>query len=302
MMEQNPVIAASVVKIRGQIDIFAEVFYASLYARAPHLRQHLNGSEAERRKLGAMMAVLGNMREVERVLPALRKMGERHAGYGVVVSDYPLLVAAFLDAVQVVDPERGEAGRTAWRQLFGDIVMVMSEGQQHMPQAVRTSRHDAVLLPPGSASLYEDVGGQAVVERVHKRFYDTIFADEWLGGFFAAKSKESLVLKQTRFMVAAFGGPDEYIWESPAMVHMHMMVTGEQADIREVLLRNAIRAEGLPQDVEDRWLATDQAFRPAVVKQSVDECVMRCPGQVAVVVRRPPGYRLPVLLPRGQVA
>ncbi len=60
-------------------------------------------------------------------------------------------------------------------------------------------------------------------------------------------------------------------------------------------------AEGLSQDIEDRWLATDQAFRLAIVKESESEAetVMRGPGQFPVVVRRPGGYVAPALIPRS---
>jgi truncated hemoglobin YjbI len=153
---------------------------------------------------------------------------------------------------------------------------------------------------PSPDAMYQEVGGYEVVERIHRRFYESIFAEPWLGIFFNTKSISSLVLKQTKFMVAAFGGPDDYRWDTPAIAHMHMFVTDEQADIREVLLRNAIRQEGLSQELEDRWLAVDQAFRPAIVKSTEAECVMRCPGQVASVAARPAGYRPPVLVAREE--
>lgn len=298
MNESQSVIKESVDRIRKNIDRFAQVFYATLYDRAPGLRQLFTSQELERRKLGAMMATLGNLRDWDKIRPAIQKLGERHVSYGVHVDDYPHLTDAFLAGVREVDGEYSSQSCPAWQTLFALVITTMTErlaAPRPQPSAITA---DAPVLPPGTQSLFREIGGTDVVERVHQRFYDTIFADDWLGGFFATKSQQSLVLKQTRFMVAAFGGPDEYHWESPALAHMHMMVTDEQADIREILLRNAIRAEGLSQDIEDRWLATDQAFRPAIVKQSESECVMRCPGQMPVVVRKPNGYRSPRLIER----
>lgn len=306
MADTDPVISASVDRIRKNIDAFAAVFFHALYTRAPRLARLFPSRELERRKLGAMMATLGNVRDVERIRPALEKLGERHVGYGVAIDDYPHLSEAFLEGVRAVDGEYSHQSCPAWQTLFALLISVMTDRLRATmpaaPVADASALDDMPPLPPGTANLYAEVGGYEVVERVHQRFYETVFADDWIGGFFATKSMTSLILKQTRFMVAAFGGPDEYVWESPALAHMHMMVTDEQADIRETLLRNAIRAEGLSQDIEDRWLATDQAFRPAIVKQSETECVLRCPGQMAVAVRKPIGYKAPALKPRSRVA
>ncbi|MDI1300836.1 MAG: globin domain-containing protein [bacterium] len=299
MTQTDNVIRESVERIRKNIDRFAGTFYQTLYEKAPDLRRLFTSPELERRKLGAMLATLSHIRDWEKIEPAIRKLGERHVGYGVQVEHYPSLKEAFLAAVEAVDAEQSRHSFPAWQTLLALVIATMTERltTPKLPP-VLLSELLAPVLPAGTHTLFAEVGGYDVVERVHQRFYDSIFAEAWLGGFFATKSQQSLVLKQTRFMVAAFGGPDEYRWESPALAHMHMMVTDEQADIREILLRNAIRAEGLSQDIEDRWLATDQAFRPAIVKQSDAECVIRCPGQMAVVVKKPIGYRPPVLLAR----
>lgn len=94
-------------------------------------------------------------------------------------------------------------------------------------------------------------------------------------------------------MTAAFNGPNNYSGDTPAFVHMHMFITDEMADIRETLLRKAILAEGLSATIADRWLAVDQSFRRAIVKKSVDECVLKCAGQMPVVAEKPTNYTAP---------
>jgi truncated hemoglobin YjbI/hemoglobin-like flavoprotein len=292
-------IGASAKRIRERIDAFAPAFFASLYERAPHARRMFGSGDVERRKLGAMLSLLGNPRRPEHVQPMLARLGERHAGYGVAESDYAPLAEAFLEAVRAVDEDCDEAGIASWRDLLAQVSAILQEAQTAAIPPSEAPSAEAIEASSNGPTLYEEIGGTDVVERVHRRFYAALSTDPWLGGFFAGKNLESLIMKQTRFMVAAFGGPDEYIWESPAVAHMHMMVTDKQADIREVMLRNAIRAEGLSQDIEDRWLAHDQAFRPAIVKQSVDECVTPTPGQAPVVVPKPIVYRAPKLTERG---
>lgn len=297
--EHTEGLRASAARLRGRSEAFTRAFFGELYGRAPQLRALFPTPEAERRKLGAMLAWLAGAGDLEALRPAILGLGERHAGFGADVDDYAHVVEAFLHAVRTVDDAADDSVLTDWRRLVDRIVPVMRGGHAAVTDAGdRVSRHDAVTLPEGAGTLYEELGGEDVIERVHTRLYEALFADEWIGWFFHVKSMPSLIMKQTKFMVAAFGGPDEYRWESPAIVHLHMYITAEQADIRETLLRNAIRAEGLSQSIEDRWLATDRAFRPAIVKGSIDETVMRLPGQLPVKAERPVGYRPPALTPR----
>lgn len=301
MSRDDPELHASLARIRANIDRFATTFYEALYRRAPALRRLFENPAQERRKLGAMLATLGNLKHWDNIEPALHKLGERHVSYGVQQEDYPLLIDAFLDGVRDVDGEYAPQSCLAWQALFSMMIATMTARLARTP-AARAPEPAPVRLPPGCETLFAEVGGLDAILRVHRRFYTTLFADDWLGGFFATKSLESLVLKQSLFMAAAFGGPDDYRWETPALAHMHMYVTAEQADIRETLLRNALRAEGFSESVEERWLATDQAFRPAILKGSVEECVTPHPGQMPVVVKRPPGYKPPRLVPREVTA
>lgn len=296
-------VQASVERIRGQMDGFAGCFFDKLFALQPALRELLATEEGRRSKLRSMVSTLANSRDFDKIAPAIRRLGDRHRDYGVGVQDYVPVQQALLHAVAQVDPQgQSEQVQQAWSGQFQRISALMEP--QVANSAVTAASPSQPVTVPGekslelTGSLYQEVGGYEVVERVHRRFYETIFAEPWLGIFFNTKSISSLVLKQTKFMVAAFGGPDDYHWDTPAIAHMHMFVTDEQADVREILLRNAIRQEGLSQQLEDRWLAVDQAFRPAIVKGSEAECVMRCPGQVASVAVKPAGYRPPVLSER----
>jgi hypothetical protein len=49
----------------------------------------------------------------------------------------------------------------------------------------------------------------------------------------------------------------------------------------------------LVKPIADRRLAIDQSFRPAIVKKSVDECVLKCVGQMPVVAEKPTNYTAP---------
>ncbi|MCW8194158.1 hypothetical protein F6455_05090 [Proteobacteria bacterium 005FR1] len=312
MSEDISAVRSSISRIREHMGQFSKQFFKELFARAPNTRRLFDSEEARRRKLGAMLATINNAKGLEKLAGILRKVGERHEGYGVVAADYQPLVQALLVTVENVDPQGSDPLlQEEWKELLGKLVALMEPsasldcaveenavaGKEDIEQAPDIMHELQVV----DASLYDEVGGSDTIHRVHLRFYQTLFDDPWLGVFFYGKSQTSLAMKQTRFMVAAFGGPDEYRWESPAVAHMHMHVTDEQADIREVLLRNAIRAEGLSMQIEARWLKVDQAFRSAIVKQHPSECVVRCPGQQPVIARKPANYQPPRLLTRDEL-
>jgi hemoglobin len=295
-------VQSSIQRLQERMDAFSEDFFSRLFTVRPALQSLFVSDESRRLKLRAMLSTLANCRDLERISAAIRRLGDRHGTYGVEQGDYAPLCSVLMGSVARIDPEGGDSAvLSAWQELLVEICELMAPGYQGIIAAddLSAESRSQTRVPVQDDTLYQQVGGTEGVTRVHQRFYQTLFADDWLGQFFATKSMSSLVLKQTRFMVAAFGGPDDYRWDSPAVAHMHMYVTGEQADVREVLLRNAIRLEGLSQSLEDRWLAVDQAFRPAIVKQHSGECVMRCPGQVPIGASRPAGYRPPTLLPRA---
>ncbi len=114
-----------------------------------------------------------------------------------------------------------------------------------------------------------EIGGEEKITRVHQRFYDVIFEHPWLGQFFSGKPKVTLIMKQTQFMVAAFNGPNNYLGDTPAFIHMHMFITEEISDLRSQLLKDAILAEGLSESIAEHWLAVDNAFRPSIVKNQL---------------------------------
>lgn len=297
------VIRASISRMRERIELFSDTFFSELFARAPDTRQLFTSAEQRRRKLSAMLATFNNPKGLDKLQTVLKRVGERHGGYGVSPEHYAPLTSALLATIRKVDPEGMDpALLKEWEQLINDIIQFMEPAAVTSQPIEQTAESADAEIQVVDSSLYDEVGGAEVVKRVHERFYPTLFDDEWLGVFFYGKSVTSLIMKQSRFMVAAFGGPDEYQWESPPMAHMHMYITDEQADIRETLLRNAIRIEGLSEDIEDRWLKVDQAFRPAIVKASEEECATRCPGQRPVSARKPAGYRPPQLLSREQLA
>jgi NAD(P)H-dependent flavin oxidoreductase YrpB (nitropropane dioxygenase family)/hemoglobin-like flavoprotein len=76
----------------------AALFYGRLFEIAPTLRPLFKGEmEAQGAKLMAMLATaVANLDRLEEIVPAVRALGARHAGYGVQAADYGPVAEALL--------------------------------------------------------------------------------------------------------------------------------------------------------------------------------------------------------------
>jgi len=111
-------------------DALARRFYARLFALEPGLRAMFPAELAQQRQ--KLMATIGvavaGLRRPEALLPALRQLGERHAGYGVRDEHYALVGQALLGALAehfgtAYTAEVAEA----WAAAYGLLAGVMRE-------------------------------------------------------------------------------------------------------------------------------------------------------------------------------
>ncbi|MDX8378410.1 MAG: globin domain-containing protein [Mariprofundales bacterium] len=283
---------------RGITDLSA-LFYANIYRFDPNIINVLDGQVPYlQRKFANMLATLNNVKYIDKVRPALEKMSARHMAYGAHPKNFKTFRSALLQSLADYFAEKDQTFdddlRAAWEAVFDEVTGIMRDWMLQHPELQNDDIHDKQNTHRDT-NLLKEIGGEEIIRRVHQRFYNVLFEDNYLGQFFYGKSKPSLIMKQTQFMVAAFGGEDNYRGGTPAFVHMHMLVTDEMADIRETILRRTILAEGLSEDIADRWLSVDHAFRPSIVKKSEDECVMRCWGQAPSVIKKPAEYSIPTI-------
>ncbi|PIW50296.1 MAG: group 1 truncated hemoglobin [Zetaproteobacteria bacterium CG12_big_fil_rev_8_21_14_0_65_54_13] len=110
------------------------------------------------------------------------------------------------------------------------------------------------------ASLFDLVGGLPVLEAVHKRFYDKMYAHPWLGTFFKGHDQRAIELRQTQFMGWKMGGEINYPGMELELAHRRMYITSEQLELRQAILRESLQEEYLPAALIKRWLKIDAAF------------------------------------------
>src|SRR5258708_37625180 len=77
-------------------------------------------------------------------------------------------------------------------------------------------------------SLYDRLGGSAVIKSVTEAFYERVLADQDLAPYFAFVSMERLTGMQTSFLTMAFGGPNEYRGRSLREAHASLRDLDDQ--------------------------------------------------------------------------
>ncbi len=110
-------------------DQAAETFYRRLFEIAPHFRHMFKNDMT---KQGAMLMstlglAVGSLNNLEKILPAVRSLGQRHAGYGVTADQYQPVAEALLWTLEhyfgeAFTPELKEAWTAAYTTLAGAMI------------------------------------------------------------------------------------------------------------------------------------------------------------------------------------
>jgi len=140
-------------------------------------------------------------------------------------------------------------------------------------------------------TLFDKLGGLPTLERVHKRFYDRIYAHPWLKGFFEAHEQAAIELRQTQFMAEKFGADIRYPGMELELAHRRMYISEELLTLRRELLRESLEEEHVPEALITRWLKIDGAFWKDIRKDSLaafSEIDLKY--EKPVIVSRPDGF------------
>lgn len=111
-----------------QASVIAARFYERLFTLDPTLRPLFSGDMAEQGdKLMTMLAlVVHHLPQPERILDAVRRLGERHAHYGVQPHHYTTVGAALLETLaDHFGPAFTAEVRAAWAAAYGLLAGVM---------------------------------------------------------------------------------------------------------------------------------------------------------------------------------
>jgi len=114
-------------------DQAAALFYARLFELDPALRHLFRGDMREQgRKLMTMIAVaVQSLEHLDTLVPAVRQLGARHAGYGVTPEHYAVVGAALLWTLEKgLGPAFTPAVRDAWTSTYSLLANTPLESQR----------------------------------------------------------------------------------------------------------------------------------------------------------------------------
>jgi nitric oxide dioxygenase len=121
-------------RLRAEDLRLAEIFYAKLFAAAPHLRSLFRAAPAEQAQklMAALDAVVQNLENPAANAAMLAQLGRRHADYGAQPAHYDLVIDLLIESMeQLLGPGVDPRGLTEWRmalRLISDQMIAASTG------------------------------------------------------------------------------------------------------------------------------------------------------------------------------
>lgn len=96
--EQKTLVRDSFAKVTPIAPAFAAMFYARLFELDPALRPlfRIDMKEQGRKLIAMIVTAVGNLDRLDDIVPAVRDLGKRHAGYGVLDAHYDTVANALL--------------------------------------------------------------------------------------------------------------------------------------------------------------------------------------------------------------
>ena len=123
-------VQASWKQVQPIADQAAALFYSRLFTLEPSVKRLFKGDMQEQgRKLMQMISVAVNsLARLEGILPAVRALSRRHAGYGVEPRHYSVVGSAL---IWTLEQGLGQAftkeTEDAWRTAYGVLATTMQE-------------------------------------------------------------------------------------------------------------------------------------------------------------------------------
>jgi hemoglobin-like flavoprotein len=118
---QVDLVQSSFDKVLPIADVAADIFYSRLFELDPSLRRLFHGDlRLQGKKLmETLRIIVGNLNRLDRIIPGVRALGERHVAYGVEEKHYDTVGAALLWTLERGLGEAFTADvRSAWASAY----------------------------------------------------------------------------------------------------------------------------------------------------------------------------------------
>jgi len=113
-------------------DELVEIFYARLFETAPSVKPLFASSDMNHQRtmlLSALVLLRKSLRDVDAIVPALKRMGARHVGYGAAPAHYPVVGEVLIGSMaEIAGPAWEPRFERAWGEAFAVVAGAMLEG------------------------------------------------------------------------------------------------------------------------------------------------------------------------------
>jgi hemoglobin len=119
--------------------------------------------------------------------------------------------------------------------------------------------------------LFARIGAEKLRE-VITDFYDRVFGDVMIGFLFAGKDRQRLIDKEWEFTAHFLGAAVAYTGRPMRQAHANSPIFGGHFERRLQLLRQAMAAHGVDDEVARAWIEHQQALRSQITGDRGSEC------------------------------
>lgn len=119
--------------------------------------------------------------------------------------------------------------------------------------------------------LFDKIGAEKL-RVVIEDFYGRVFGDLMIGFLFEGKDKQRLIDKEWEFTASFLGGDVQYTGRPMRQAHASSPIFGGHFERRLQLLRQAMAANDVDEEVARAWIEHQQALRPQITVDRGSEC------------------------------
>ena len=184
-----------------QADRLVKEFYAELFRRHPQTKALFAGTDpAEQRKklIGALQLVVSNVRQPEKLVGPLQKLGAKHVGYGAKPGHYGLVAAVLIDVMKSMAGSHWTAAiENAWREALSVVAGIMLKGAKGARVLSKSSSKEHQMATNGkktkasgaaAAAAKREADNQRIKSALDSTTTNVMLADENLNIIYLNKT------------------------------------------------------------------------------------------------------------------
>lgn len=116
-------------------------------------------------------------------------------------------------------------------------------------------------------SLYTAIGGQEAIRSVVQDFYQMVYYDHQLQGYFDETDMDALRAHQTEFLSMVTGGPTNYSGRDMQAAHAGLTISKQDFDLVVTYLERALQQNDVAETHRAEILSTVAVYKDAIVNQ-----------------------------------